>query len=117
MWNHNEMHGIDSLRKAHIQHLQALEYLTARKPVVYIYIIYDPKMAASRSRALRLTNDSEQKAQRKLTQKLGRKAVQKNGEKTVDGIEVRVEDRVDERIEVRIGERTKGEDQREETYD
>ena len=88
---------------------RALEYLTARKPVVYIYIyIYDPKMAASRSRALRLTNDSEQKAQRKSTQKLGRKAVQKNGEKTVDGIEERVEGRVDERIEVRISERTKG---------
>ena len=64
-----------------------------------------------------MTNDSEQKAQRKSTQKLGRKAVQRNGEKTVDGIEERVEDRVDERIEVRIGERTKGEDQREETYD
>ena len=75
------------------------------------------KMAASRSRALRLTNDSEQKAQRKSTRKSGRKAVQKNGEKTVDGIEERVECGVDERIEVSIGERTKGEDQREETCD
>ena len=75
------------------------------------------KMAASSSRALRLTNDSEQKAQRKSTQKLGRKAVQKNGEKTVDANQERVEGGADERIEVRIGERTKGEDQREETCD
>ena len=94
-------------------HYEIILYTETRSIGIYIDI-YLYKMAASRSRALRLTNDSEQKAQRKSTRKSGRKAVQKNGEKTADGIKERVEGGVDERIEVNIGERTKpGEDQRE----
>ena len=74
------------------------------------------KMAASRSRALRLTNDSGQKGQRKSV----RKVMQRNNERTDEGIggrvdewievriDERIEGRIDERIEGRIGERIEG---------